>query len=808
MRRPLSAVLAGVALALSSTWVAPKSSGPAAKPPDGVVLTLTSGPGPDDVTLNWSGGLTPYSVYRSTDKTGVVDDGNLLGMTSGSSWIDTPPAGQAVYYEVRASGCASDAECPTGHCADLYCCSTACTGTCQSCALPGAEGTCLPLPAGSEPPGECPPGSACDGTGECLLKNGGACVGNPDCVSGNCVDGYCCDTACSGLCVQCDRAGSLGTCLAVPAGNDPHGDCPADPVASCGRNGVCAANGTCALIGAGTTCAPTSCAAFSVMNFADSCDGAGTCVDGGTAVCDPYTCASASGLCRTSCTINAECVAGAYCLGGSCTYCTPSPDVPDLSFVDANCDGIDGDISRSVFVAPFGDDSFPGTMAQPMRTIAAAMATAAGGTRKDVLIAMGNYFESITLSNGVNLYGGYNPSSGWSRSFSNITLVQSPTTVAVFGNGLSSPTKLQILRIFPANAFGTDATGAGRSSFGVLINQSTNVALEALTIVSGNGSNGLDGTNGTGGAAGSSGGNASGMTAGPGGTSSCVGSGGFGAPGALCPNPGGVGASGHAGTGGAQGAAGGAGGTAGFCNTTSSINGGNAPPVGSAGTTALNGSPGTAGSSLGTIDFFTFEYRPPGGGAGTAGSAGGGGGGGGSGGGTAHGTPIFCSDCFCISSGGGGGGGGGGCGGTAGTGGTGGGASFGVVTLLSQVSISSVIVFTGTGGRGGRGGNGGIGGPGGAGGAGAAGMVHSNSCSTRFGGNGAAGSLGGNGGVGGPGAGGTGGPVACVAFKGTQPTVLALDCNLGSPGAGGAAGIGAPPGSNGPNGVSGNVINP
>lgn len=31
---------------------------------------------------------------------------------------------------------------------------------------------------------------------------------------------------------------------------------------------------------------------------------------------------------------------------------TPDPDVPDSSFVDNNCDGIDGDVNNAIFVSP------------------------------------------------------------------------------------------------------------------------------------------------------------------------------------------------------------------------------------------------------------------------------------------------------------------------------------------------------------------------------------------------------------------------------------------------------------------------
>src|SRR5262249_39127041 len=49
-----------------------------------------------------------------------------------------------------------------------------------------------------------------------------------------------------------------------------------------------------------------------------------------------------------------------------------APDPPDLSFVDSNCDGVDGDASAAVFVDNtnlMASDSNPGTRALPMLTI-------------------------------------------------------------------------------------------------------------------------------------------------------------------------------------------------------------------------------------------------------------------------------------------------------------------------------------------------------------------------------------------------------------------------------------------------------
>src|SRR3954471_17096986 len=53
-----------------------------------------------------------------------------------------------------------------------------------------------------------------------------------------------------------------------------------------------------------------------------------------------------------------------------------APDKPDLAFEDTNCDGIDGDVAKAVFVSPQGNDNGTGTKANPLQTLAAAIAKA------------------------------------------------------------------------------------------------------------------------------------------------------------------------------------------------------------------------------------------------------------------------------------------------------------------------------------------------------------------------------------------------------------------------------------------------
>jgi len=67
---------------------------------DGMTLTLSQGPGPGEVTLDWSGGQPIFQVYRSTDRSLVVDLANLIGESSVRIWTDAPPPGEVFYYEI------------------------------------------------------------------------------------------------------------------------------------------------------------------------------------------------------------------------------------------------------------------------------------------------------------------------------------------------------------------------------------------------------------------------------------------------------------------------------------------------------------------------------------------------------------------------------------------------------------------------------------------------------------------------------------------------------------------------------------
>jgi hypothetical protein len=166
-----------------------------------------------------------------------------------------------------------------------------------------------------------------------FASNGAACSVGGECVSGNCVDGVCCASACNTACRACSNAKTGqadGTCAPIPSGQDSDSECPNDGAASCDRDGFCDGAGACRLHAAATVCLAASCADTTSVNVADTCNGTGTCVDGGVTPCQTgYVCAA--GACKTSCAADSDCTPSYFCdaaagecktdkpAGGSCT---------------------------------------------------------------------------------------------------------------------------------------------------------------------------------------------------------------------------------------------------------------------------------------------------------------------------------------------------------------------------------------------------------------------------------------------------------------------------------------------------------
>ncbi len=487
----------------------------------------------------------------------------------------------------------------------------------------------------------------------------------------------------------------------------------------------------------------------------------------------------------------------------------PSPtDVPDGSFTDDNCDGIDGDIDGAIFVAKTGTDSGTCglTYTDPCLTIGHGIIRALSSSRGEIYIQAGDYDEVVVLQNGIDLYGGYD--SNWQRD--DHTAAGHTVTIAggldsgaggdsefltIRARGLIVPTILADLVIAGPNATGTTGS-AGRGSYAVYVRDTTDLRLERFTVQAGNGAAGPAGTAGsnaptvvaTAGMPGSNGGNAhepgvnicddsSRGAGGSRGTNSCSGGsdpdGGTGGPGGtfdtncgvfslnLNARPGDNGNSADFFISSSSGFRGGGGGT---CNPGGAGNPGR----------TVNGSGGSGASGHGVLtNGYWFGNSGGAGGIGDHGT--GGGGGGGSGG---------CDAGLDSWGAGGGGGGAGGCRALSGGGGGGaGGGSFGIFAVGSAVTASECTITRGIGGAGGTGGVGGRGQSGGSPGAG--GLADGDS---KVGGAGGAGAHGGHGGGGGGGAGG----VSFGTYSSSSTISHSCLISGGAAGAGGGGGASAP----------------
>src|SRR6185436_18480119 len=63
----------------------------------------------------------------------------------------------------NGGACLTPEDCASGFCEAGTCCDRACRGACESCRMPAAPGTCVPLKAGSV----CGDGAVCSAAGEC-----------------------------------------------------------------------------------------------------------------------------------------------------------------------------------------------------------------------------------------------------------------------------------------------------------------------------------------------------------------------------------------------------------------------------------------------------------------------------------------------------------------------------------------------------------------------------------------------------------------------------------------------------------------
>jgi hypothetical protein len=507
------------------------------------------------------------------------------------------------------------------------------------------------------------------------------------------------------------------------------------------------------------------------------------------------------------------------------------------SWVDQNCDGIDGVVGDAIFVSAAASAGGNGTRTSPVQTIAQGLTLMQSQAKSYVLVAQGIYRENVRLFEGAQIFGGYSSDFLKRDPKVHTTFIQGQaTTVSAF-----AAIHAQNLGVGPLDTVvagftvvGWDVSTValpgenGDASIAVYLRDvGSHLVLSSNDILAGRGGQGGRGATGTQGTGRQS---AATLNAAGGIGSDFFGSG-------FC-NAGNNRSGGAAGTNPSCSSANGRAGGNVVCPSYSFVNNQGqqqqtvAPgPLsrdgrggwdwsfdsmsnfgcdhvtesgwpsmiqqhdgadGKAGADGLGGTGGAGApviSRHGSIVGGRWVGAPASAAAGTAGGLAEGGGGGGAGGGVAKFT-FGCQGWEIGATGGGGGAGG--CGGTGGSAGGAGGASIGIL-LISTVSTLTLPTLTdnrlqrGIGGDGGNGGFGGAGGLGGAGGFGGTPMRWSSSTGGK-------GGEGGNGGAGAGGGGGAGGPSfaalgfnAIVAGFGVTNTMLTPSA-VNSGGKGGAGG--------------------
>lgn len=231
------------------------------------------------------------------------------------------------------TACSADGDCGHGHCVDGVCCAvdaSACGG-CNACNVAGKEGTCTPVPVGTDPHNFCSATctNKCDGAGACRAGNAGATC-SQTCADAQNVNSFHCDGTTVACPTTSPTTAACPSLFACDVSVTKHcfttctSDAQCQPTAYCNA-GVCVAQLT-----AGQSCTrdrqctqnagPAEC----TNNVCTSCGipGEPCCRD---SACTDALCNS-NGMCVACGQLNQPC-----CPGGTCTSIGSNGQAPVCS---------------------------------------------------------------------------------------------------------------------------------------------------------------------------------------------------------------------------------------------------------------------------------------------------------------------------------------------------------------------------------------------------------------------------------------------------------------------------------------------
>lgn len=213
------------------------------------------------------------------------------------------------------------------------------------------------------------------------------CTSNSQCTTGFCASGVCCDTACTGSCMACNLAGSVGTCS--PKANG----------ASCADGNMCNGAETC-LAGACQPGTPLVCFPPDACHTEGSCVPATGC-PAPVAIPEGGTCDDTNPNTTMSTCIAATCRGAQPPYTGAGTYGT----LTDLGALNGADDSLAIAINNTGAVA--GEDDSGGISTGPWRYTAA-------GQLQAITFASGGVGHSTAINGDAVVVGSMNPTA-WSN---------------------------------------------------------------------------------------------------------------------------------------------------------------------------------------------------------------------------------------------------------------------------------------------------------------------------------------------------------------------------------------------------------